>query len=89
MGNPKGFSTWTIEPWAESTITSRILYVTLGIVHDSVPYLERLDRQITRFGFRVEEVALVAGYIYQGLKEREIFAVNTSLEVSSKEMSVS
>jgi transposase len=55
------------------------VYVTPGNIHDSVPYLERLDRQINRFGFQVEEVALDAGYltmpICQGLKEREIFAV--------------
>jgi transposase len=55
------------------------VYVTPGNVHDSIPYLERLDRQIDRFGFRVEEVALDAGYltipICQGLKGREIFAV--------------
>ncbi len=41
--------------------------------------LKRLDRQINRFGFELEEVALDAGYltmpICQGLKEREIFAV--------------
>src|SRR5690606_12577739 len=34
------------------------VYVTPGNIHDSVPYLERLDRQINRFGFQVEEVAL-------------------------------
>jgi hypothetical protein len=28
-----------------------------------IPYLERLDRQISRFGFQVEEVALDAGYL--------------------------
>src|SRR5690606_2962621 len=58
------------------------VYVTPGNIHDSVPYLERLDRQINRFGFQVEEVALDAGYltmpICQGLKEREIFAVERS-----------
>src|SRR5690606_28589602 len=55
------------------------VYVTPGNIHDFVPYRERLDRQINRFGFQVEEVALDAGYltmpICQGLKEREIFAV--------------
>src|SRR5690606_14919608 len=39
------------------------VYVTPGNIHDSVPYLERLDRQINRFGFQVEEVALDAGYL--------------------------
>lgn len=55
------------------------VYVTPGNVHDSVPYLERLDRQIEKFGFKVEAVALDAGYltagICHGLREREIFGV--------------
>lgn len=54
-------------------------YVTPGSVHDSVPYLQRLDRQIERFDFKVEVVALDAGYltnpICKGLSEREIFGV--------------
>jgi transposase len=55
------------------------VYVTPGNVHDSIPYIERLDRQIERFGFDVEAVALDAGYlsvpICHELKKREIFAV--------------
>jgi hypothetical protein len=54
-------------------------YVTPGNVHDSVPYLERLDRQIERFGFNVEAVALDSGYltnpICKGLEDRQIFGV--------------
>lgn len=54
-------------------------YVTPGNVHDSVPYLQRLDRQIERFDFKVEAVALDSGYltnpICKGLSEREIFGV--------------
>lgn len=55
------------------------VFVTPGNVHDSVPYLSRLDRQIERFGFDVEAVALDSGYltnpICKGLHERGIFGV--------------
>lgn len=54
-------------------------YVTPGNVHDSVPYLARLDHQIKRFGFTVEAVALDSGYltnpICKGLADRNIFGV--------------
>nr|WGD84077.1 IS1182 family transposase [Bacillus subtilis] len=54
-------------------------YVTSGNVHDSVPYLDRLDHQIARFGFQVEAVALDSGYlttpICKGLSDRQIFGV--------------
>jgi len=54
-------------------------YVTPGNVHDSIPYLSRLDRQIDRFGFKVEAVALDSGYltnpICKGLHDRSIFGV--------------
>ena len=52
-------------------------HVTPASLHDSVPYLERLDRQRERFGFNVEAVGLDAGYftsaICKGLEDREIF----------------
>ncbi|GMX64885.1 hypothetical protein Elgi_41540 [Paenibacillus elgii] len=55
------------------------VFVTAGNVHDSVPYLTRLDRQRERFGFQVEAVALDSGYltnpICKGLEERKIFGV--------------
>lgn len=55
------------------------VHVTAGNVHDSVPYLSRLDRQRERFGFDVEAVALDSGYlttpICHGLRQRKIFAV--------------
>lgn len=55
------------------------VYVTPGNVHDSVPYLSRLDRQQKRFEFKVEAVALDSGYlttpICRGLQSRKIFAV--------------
>lgn len=54
-------------------------YVTPANVHDSIPYLERLDRQRGRFGFTVEAVGLDAGYntaaISKGLEDRNIFGV--------------
>lgn len=55
------------------------VYVTPGNVHDSVPYLNRLDHQIARFGFQIEAVALDSGYlttpICKGLSDRQIFGV--------------
>ncbi|QWC24911.1 IS1182 family transposase [Bacillus haikouensis] len=54
-------------------------YVTPGNVHDSVPYLQRLDRQIERFNLKVEAVALDSGYltnpICKGLADRKLFGV--------------
>ena len=54
-------------------------FVTAGNVHDSIPYLERLDRQRQRFGFETEAVGLDAGYmtapICKGLEERAIYGV--------------
>jgi hypothetical protein len=37
-------------------------YVTPASMHDSIPYLDRLDRQRKRFGFEVKAVGLDAGY---------------------------
>jgi IS5 family transposase len=55
------------------------VYVTPGNVHDSVPYLARLDVQLEKFGFGVEGVGLDAGYntavICKGLSDRDIFGV--------------
>ncbi|MDL2260092.1 IS1182 family transposase, partial [Deltaproteobacteria bacterium OttesenSCG-928-K17] len=54
-------------------------HVTPGNVHDSIPYLSRLDRQRERFGFEVEAVGLDAGYftapICHGLVKRDIYGV--------------
>jgi transposase len=54
-------------------------HVTPASVHDSQPYLARLDRQRERFGFHVQAVGLDAGYftpaICQGLEERGIDGV--------------
>jgi transposase len=52
-------------------------FVTPGNVHDSIPYLDRLDRQRERFGFNTEAVGLDAGYftagICKGLEDRNIY----------------
>ena len=54
-------------------------YATPATVHDSVPYMRRLDRQRERFGFQVKAVGLDAGYatpaIAQGLEQRGIYGV--------------
>jgi transposase len=54
-------------------------YATPANVHDSVPYLGRLDRQRQRFDFDVRAVGLDAGYstagITQGLTNRSIEGV--------------
>jgi transposase len=54
-------------------------HVTPANVHDSIPYLNRLDRQRERFGFEVKAVGLDAGYstaaIAKGLEDRDIYGV--------------
>jgi transposase len=54
-------------------------HVTPANVHDSIVYLDRLDRQRNRFGFDVGAVGLDAGYatagIARGLEERAIHGV--------------
>lgn len=54
-------------------------FATPGNVHDSGPYLSRLDRQIKRFGFKVEAIAIDSGFltnpICKGLSDRKVFGV--------------
>lgn len=54
-------------------------HVTLATVHDSVPYLSRLDAQCQRFGLAPIGVGLDAGYftaaICKGLEERGLYGV--------------
>jgi transposase len=54
-------------------------YATPASVHDSIPYLSRLDRQRERFNLPIEAVGLDAGYdtaaICKGLEDRKIFGV--------------
>ena len=78
-GKPKGFfylDHRTVDG-AHGIITDT--HATPGNVHDSRPYLERLDRQRKRFGFDVDAVGLDAGYnsaaICHGLEERDIYGV--------------
>jgi transposase len=78
-GKPKGFfylDHRTVDG-AYNIITDS--YATPANVHDSRPYLSRLDRQCERFGFEVEAVGLDAGYhtaaLCQGLEERDIYGV--------------
>ena len=78
-GKPKGFfylDHRTVDG-SHNIITDS--YATPANVHDSRPYLARLDRQRERFGLEVEAVGLDAGYmsaaICQGLEERELYGV--------------
>lgn len=78
-GKPKGFfylDHRTVDG-AHNIITDS--YATAGNVHDTRPYLERLNRQRQRFGFAVDAVGLDAGYhsaaLCQGLEERDIYGV--------------
>ena len=78
-GKPKGFfylDHRTVDG-AHGIITDT--HATPGNVHDSRPYLERLDRQRRRFGFDVDAVGLDAGYnsaaICHGLEQRDIYGV--------------
>jgi len=61
-------------------------HVTPANVHDSIPYLGRLDRQRERFGFDVKAVGLDAGYasapIAKGLEARDILGVTGYLRAS-------
>jgi transposase len=54
-------------------------YATPATVHDSVPYLGRLDRQRERFGFQIRAAGVDAGYataaVARGLEERNIHGV--------------
>ncbi len=61
-------------------------HVTPANVHDSIPYLGRLDRQRARFGFDLQAVGLDAGYasapIAKGLEDRTILGVTGYLRPS-------
>ena len=78
-GKPKGF--FYLD---HRTVDGRLgivtdTFATPASVHDSIPYLARLDRQRERFGFDVRATGLDAGYataaIAQGLEERGILGV--------------
>ena len=66
-GKPKGFfylDHRTVDGRA-GIITD--VFVTPGNVNDTVPYIERLDTQIAKFGFDVSAVGLDAGYNTTGI----------------------
>ena len=77
-GKPKGF--FYLD---HRTVDARHAIITdtfaTPVVHDSVVYLGRLDRQVARFGFQVGAVGLDAGYatagIAKGLEERKLRGV--------------
>lgn len=78
-GKPKGF--FYLD---HRTVDGRLgiitdTYATPANVHDSIVYLDRLDRQRERFAFPVAAVGLDAGYatagIAHGLEERGILGV--------------
>lgn len=78
-GKPKGF--FYLD---HRTVDGRLgiitdTFATPASVHDSIPYLDRLDRQRRRFGLDVAAVGLDAGYatagIARGLEDREIRGV--------------
>ncbi len=78
-GKPKGFfylDHRTVDG-KHALITD--VHVTPGNVHDSVPYLERLDRQAERFDFDIKAVGVDSGYntaaICKGLSDRGIYGV--------------
>lgn len=78
-GKPKGFfylDHRTVDG-SHGIITDS--HATPATVHDSRPYLSRLDRQRERFGFEVAAVGLDAGYmtapICKGLEDRGLYGV--------------
>lgn len=78
-GKPKGFFYLDHRSVDRKHAIITDSFVTPGNVHDSIPYLGRLDRQRQRFGLDVRAVGLDAGYatagICQGLQDRQIEGV--------------
>jgi len=78
-GKPKGFFYLDHRTVDSKCAIITDSHATAANVHDSIPYLSRLDRQRERFGFEVDAVGLDAGYmtagICKGLDDREITGV--------------
>lgn len=78
-GKPKGFFYLDHRTTCGQHNLITDTHITPANVHDSLPYLERLDHQRQRFGFATEAVGLDAGYmsasICKGLEDREIYGV--------------
>ncbi|MCX7546323.1 IS5/IS1182 family transposase, partial [Marinicella sp. S6413] len=78
-GKPKGFfylDHRTVDGYC-NFITD--VHVTAGNVHDSIPYLSRIDRQVQRFSLKPTAVGLDAGYftasICKGIEDRKLYGV--------------
>jgi transposase len=78
-GKPKGFFYLDHRTTCGKYNLITDTHVTAANVHDSIPYLKRLDRQIDHFNFPTEAVGLDAGYmsapICKGLEDRDIYGV--------------
>jgi transposase len=78
-GKPKGFFYLDHRTVCGKNNLITDTHVTPANVHDSIPYLERLDRQRERFGLATDAVGLDAGYmtapLCKGLEDREIYGV--------------
>jgi hypothetical protein len=78
-GKPKGFFYLDHRTVDGKLAIITDTHVTPANVHDSIVYLDRLDRQRERFGFEVGAVGLDAGYatsgIAKGLEDRTILGV--------------
>ena len=78
-GKPKGFFSLDHRSVDHKFAIITDTHVMAGNVHDSRPYLERLDYQIACFGFSPHSVGLDAGYatsaICYGLEQRSIAPV--------------
>ena len=78
-GKPKGFFYLDHRTTCGKHNLITDTHVTAANIHDSIPYLERLDRQRERFEFETEAVGLDAGYmsaaLCKGLIDRELYGV--------------
>lgn len=78
-GKPKGFFYLDHRTTCGKHNLITDTHVTAANVHDTIPYLDRLDRQRRRFGFETSAVGLDAGYmsapICKGLEDRDIYGV--------------
>lgn len=78
-GKPKGFFYLDHRTTCGQHNLITDTHITAANVHDSLPYLERLDRQRERFNFTTEAVGLDAGYmsapLCKGLEDRNLYGV--------------
>lgn len=78
-GKPRGFYYLDHRTTDDKHNLITDVHITPASVYDSLVYMERLDYQVDKFGFKVSAVGLDAGYntpdICHGLVERDIFGV--------------